>query len=56
MLTSCSERIIRPTGNRKPPAQDALKRNVTQEPNASQAQMFNELLKIVALAAAYRTC
>jgi hypothetical protein len=31
-------------------------RNVTHETNASQAQMVNELFKIVALAAAYRTC
>jgi hypothetical protein len=31
-------------------------RNVTQLTNSSQAQMFNGLLKFLALAAAYRTC
>jgi hypothetical protein len=31
-------------------------RNVTQDTNSSQAQMFNDLLKNGALAAAYRTC
>jgi hypothetical protein len=30
--------------------------NVTHATNASQAQMVNELLKIDALAAAYRDC
>jgi hypothetical protein len=31
-------------------------RNVTHATNASQAQKINDLFKIVALAAAYRTC
>jgi len=30
--------------------------NVTHDTNPSQAQMFNELFKFVALAAAYRSC
>jgi hypothetical protein len=30
--------------------------NVTHATNASQAQMVNELLKVLALAAAYRDC
>jgi len=51
------ERIHVVAANRATPVEmRSHERNVTHDTNASQAQMFNDLLKIVALAAAYRMC